>query len=212
MSNALEERIAGTRKTLSITVFMSLCTEERLKVMADYVLQCRHIPGEFWEMGVYQGGSAGLIGKLGEEKTLRLFDSFQGVSEPGPEDQPTAEDLNEPAMWAGEWRGDVKRAALNIGREAIFHVGWIPETFAQVPQDAKVSFAHVDVDLYRPTKDSLQFILPRLSEGGIIVVDDFDIPRNPGVRKAVEELLPAWPGLKGKQEVYGQVVLWLEKQ
>jgi hypothetical protein len=213
MSVNAEERITGiAENSQSVTIYMSLCTKERLQVIAEYVNRCKAVPGELWEMGVYMGGSAGLIGRLLPEKTLRLFDSFEGVSEPGEKDAPSVEIPIEGPMWKGEWPGDLRRAIINIGRACIVHKGWIPDTFKEVPLDAKCAFAHVDTDLYQPIKDSLEFILPRLSEGGYIVVDDFDVPRNPGVRTAIEELLPLWPTLKGCVETAGQVVLRLEKE
>ena len=181
-------------------------------MIVKYANLCREIPGEFWEMGVYMGGSAGLIGKLAPDKILRLFDSFEGVSDPGEKDMPAVKIPLEGPMWKGEWPGDMKRALINIGRDCIVHKGWIPETFKEVPTDAKCAFAHVDTDLYQPIKDSLEFILPRLSSGGFIVVDDFDVPRNPGVRAAIEDVLPSWPTLKGCVHAPGQVVLRLHEE
>lgn len=208
----VESRIEGASSLQAIAVPHSLCGMERLQVIAEHAQQCANLPGEFWEMGVYLGGSASLIGKLGPNKTLRLFDSFEGVSVPCDKDIPILTvPGNDPPMWPGEWHGDEKRAILVIGRACTIHKGWIPDTFEQVPADAKVAFAHVDVDLFEPTKASLEFILPRLSPGGIIVVDDFDYARHPGIRTAVEELLPSWPKLKGRVEVLGQVVLYLEE-
>ena len=213
MSVNAEERIAGmaASNVVAFEVRHSLCTKERLQVIVDYAKKCIDLPGEFWEMGVYLGGSASLIGKVGHHKVLRLFDSFEGVSEPGEKDNPVNYQEPDGPMWAGEWHGDLKRALINIGRECVVHKGWIPETFKDVPAGVKCAFAHVDTDLYQPIKDSLEFILPRLSDGGYIVVDDFDFPRHPGVRIAIEELLQVWPNLKGCQETFGQVVLRLEK-
>jgi O-methyltransferase len=210
--NVLSERIEGSeRKMLQLEVSHSLCTAERLRVIADHVIKCADLPGEFWEMGVYLGGSASLIGKIARSRPLRIFDSFEGVSEPGWQDMPKEDVGVDGPMWKGEWHGDLKRALINIGRDCLVHKGWIPETFAEVPADVQVAFAHVDVDLYEPTKASLEFILPRLSPGGFIVVDDFDYPRHPGIRAAIEELVPKWPKLKGRVETYAQVVLRLEE-
>jgi O-methyltransferase len=207
----VEDRITGT-PLQAISVSHSLCGKERLEVIANYARQCIYLPGEFWEMGVYLGGSASLIGRIGFNKTLRLFDSFEGVSDPCDKDYPVVQLENgEVPMWAGEWHGDMKRAVLNIGRECEIHKGWIPDTFAQVPPDVKVAFCHCDVDLFEPTKASLEFVLPRLCDGGYVVVDDWDYPRHPGIRMAIEELLPVFPALKGRVEVPGQIVLRLEK-
>src|SRR5271163_4480353 len=150
MSTEVNERISNPNQAnmIQVEVKMSLCTYDRLKIIGQSVAKCLPLPGELWEMGVYLGGSASLIGKLGPYKTLRLFDSFEGVSEPCEKDSPIEEvPGGELPMWKGEWHGDMKRALFNVGRECIVHKGWIPDTFVDVPKDAKVAFAHVDVDL-----------------------------------------------------------------
>ena len=66
--------------------------------------------------------------------------------------------------------------------------GWIPDRFAEI-QDHRFAFAHIDVDLYQPTRDSLEFMFPRLLPGGAIVVDDYGYSQFPGAQKAVNEFL-----------------------
>ncbi len=55
------------------------------------------------------------------------------------------------------------------------------------------SFVHIDIDLYRPTRDSLEFFYPRMNDGGIIIVDDFALCACPGATRAVEEVLSGKP-------------------
>src|SRR5688572_31529904 len=45
-----------------------------------------------------------------------------------------------------------------------------------------------DVDVYQPTRDSLEYFYPRLVTGGILVCDDYGWP---GARKAVDDFRPA---------------------
>jgi hypothetical protein len=46
-----------------------------------------------------------------------------------------------------------------------FYRGWIPERFVGV-ENRRFCFAHVDVDLYGPTKASLEFFYPRTVRKG----------------------------------------------
>jgi hypothetical protein len=48
-----------------------------------------------------------------------------------------------------------------------------------------ISFINIDVDLYRPTKKSIEYLYPKLSVGGIMLLDDYDI--FPGATRAVHE-------------------------
>jgi O-methyltransferase len=56
--------------------------------------------------------------------------------------------------------------------------GWIPSRFIEV-EDRQFSFVHIDVDLYEPILDSLNFF-PKLVKGGVIVFDDYGITQFPG--------------------------------
>jgi len=51
--------------------------------------------------------------------------------------------------------------------------------------DEPVAFAHVDVDWYEPVKTCLERIVPRLSRGGALVLDDYNDWS--GCRKATDE-------------------------
>ena len=66
--------------------------------------------------------------------------------------------------------------------------GWIPEKFFEAA-DMKFIFVHIDVDLYQPIKDSLEFFYPRTVPGGIIVFDDYGCLAFPGARQAIEEFM-----------------------
>jgi hypothetical protein len=70
--------------------------------------------------------------------------------------------------------------------------GWIPSRFAEVAEK-KFSFVHIDVDLEKPTRDSLEFFYPRLSDGGILLCDDYGFDTCPGVTAAIDEFLALKP-------------------
>jgi len=119
----------------------------------------------------------------------RIFDSFQGLSAPRPEDTikgsgPQAERLRQETQ-AGQFAASLEevKAALHGFPRIEFFPGWIPGAFPDEP-DACYRFVHLDVDVYQPTRDSLEYFFPKVVPGGIIVCDDFGWP---GARKAVEE-------------------------
>ena len=64
--------------------------------------------------------------------------------------------------------------------------GWIPKRFNEV-QHLSFSLVHIDVDLYEPTLASLEFFYPRLSKGGVIICDDYNVSAYPGSKKAWDE-------------------------
>jgi len=54
---------------------------------------------------------------------------------------------------------------------------------------ATVSMAIFDMDLYQPTKDALEAIIPRLTKGSVLVFDELNSPHFPGETRALNDVL-----------------------
>ena len=50
---------------------------------------------------------------------------------------------------------------------------------------SKISFAHIDGDLYQSVMDSLNLVYPLVAAGGYILIDDYLSPRYEGATQAV---------------------------
>jgi len=147
------------------------------------------VDGETAECGVYLGASSWLICAGTQDRTgnHHLFDSFEGLSTPSVEDG---------TYW--------KRGALAVPEDTVrknlaqfedrlvFHKGWIPEHFPKV-SNKKFRFVHIDVDLFHPTFDSVEFFYSRLSPGGILLCDDYGFSSCPGATAAVNKFLADKP-------------------
>ena len=68
----------------------------------------------------------------------------------------------------------------------ILRKGNFPDT-AQCDKNTKYAFVSLDMDVYRPMRDGLDFFYERLSPGGYIFIHDYNYPGHFGVNKAVEE-------------------------
>jgi predicted O-methyltransferase YrrM len=135
------------------------------------------VPGDIAELGVYRGGSAFLLGKALPGKALHLFDSFTGLPDPAPMD------LHAKGDFAGTSRA--KTAQLLSFTQAIFHVGYFPETFQHF--SSPLALVHLDADLYASTKSGLEAFWPLLSPGGLMIGDDYGWAHCPGVKQAFDE-------------------------
>lgn len=159
----------------------TLLSQERCYVLATLATQASRLDGEFWECGVYRGGTAMLLaGRLsGARARLRLFDTFEGMPETD-----ASKDLHQ--------AGDFFNTSLESVRTRVpgdfvhFHKGLIPATFSGL-ESARIAFAHVDVDIYSSILACCEFIYPRLCVGGFMVFDDYGWPSCPGARGAVDE-------------------------
>jgi tetratricopeptide (TPR) repeat protein len=152
--------------------------------------------GAIAECGCYRGTSSYLIcGTLRRRDAsftgsgYHVFDSFEGLSPPTlddevPEDHANAERLREMSR-AGAFAASLEKVRRNLGAfpGITYHPGWIPFSFKGVAE-ARYRFVHLDVDLYDPTYEALEYFAPRLAGGGLIVSDDYGWP---GARRAIEE-------------------------
>lgn len=123
----------------------------------------------------------------------QIFDSFAGLSAPQPEDEvpqdhPEAASLRANCV-AGHFSVTLERVKLALAAfpRIAYFPGWIPHSF---PRDSSTvyRFVHLDVDLYQPTRDGLEYFYPRLAPGGLIVCDDYNWP---GAKKAIDEFCAA---------------------
>ena len=87
---------------------------------------------------------------------------------------------------------DAVKTNLSQFSNVSFHKGWIPERFPHVA-DRRFAFVHIDVDLYEPTRDSIEFFYPLMNENGIILCDDYGFDTCPGAIKAIDEFLADKP-------------------
>lgn len=140
-----------------------------------------------------------------------IFDSFEGLSAPGPADRDFAGmDLDEAERVRGMTRAgkfafafeDVSQRVWREFPAVRLFKGWIPERFPEVA-DERFRFVHVDVDLYEPTLASFEFFYPRLVPGGVIATDDYNWP---GGRRAVDEFCAAH-GLTARSTATSQAYL-----
>lgn len=54
---------------------------------------------------------------------------------------------------------------------------------------ATIAMAVFDMDIYKPTRDALEKIMPRLVKGALLVFDELNCPHFPGETRAVDEVL-----------------------
>ena len=138
--------------------------------------------GDMAEVGVYQGGSAKLICEAKGNKTLHLFDTFDGL----PDVSEVDKQFNAITFFQkNQYKTDFQavKEYLSAYKNVQFYKGFFPKTAIPV-KAKKFSFVHLDVDLYQSTLDCRKFFYPRMIKGGIIISHDYHAY---GVRKAFEE-------------------------
>jgi O-methyltransferase len=136
-------------------------------------------PGDFVEVGVFDGGSAKPLYEVcqRQRRWLYLFDTFAGIPHKSEWDVHGVG-----AMCFSDV--DAIRAAMPL---AAIYKGIFPATAEDVLFPAGIAFVHEDSDQYESTKSVIDRLYPHLVPGGIILFDDYDTPDCPGSRKAIDE-------------------------
>ncbi|HSI39147.1 MAG TPA: TylF/MycF/NovP-related O-methyltransferase [Xanthobacteraceae bacterium] len=166
----------------------------RCYFLQSCIRSLEQIPGAVGECGVREGKSALFMMEASENRRdFYLFDSFEGLSDPIP-----LKDSIRSAFRKGDkhrrFAVEYEAVRSRLEKNPRFHVlkGWIPERFGEV-SNKTFCLAHIDVDLYQPTLDSLNYFYPRLSQHGIIVCDDYGSGHYPGARLAFDEFFADKP-------------------
>ena len=183
------------------------CTEAGMvacyRSAEDVIL--RKVPGVFVECGVAYGGMAGcMAAAMIDHKDLRpfhLFDSFQGIPIAGPRDtyqpgvsakiaddsEPQRARLRPSGIGPAVSLADVRNRMIELyGLGSIpweFHEGWFQDTLPTA-DTGPIALLHLDGDLYESTLVCLEYLYPRVSPGGLVIIDDYELD---GCREAVED-------------------------
>lgn len=158
------------------------------------------------EIGAFRGGSAFFLAKALETTAqtaeLHVVDTFTGHP-----DQKIS--LHDPERHRGKFADTSYEAVCDYLAEfAGVHVyqGEASDVLRTWPERT-YGLVHIDVDLYVPTAECLQYFGGRLASGGIIVMDDYGAPSCPGVMLALREFLDGFPSFQQWDTHTEQLVL-----
>ena len=162
--------------------------DDRLFLLYSVTKALANVPGDIAECGVREAKSAYFVLQAlvsTDSKKLHLFDSFEGLSAPTENDL----DSNGETVWErGILACSEEKVRKNLaGFEARIELykGWIPDRFPDVANE-QFCLVHVDVDLFEPTRDSVEFFYPRLVPNGILIFDDYGSGFCRGARQAID--------------------------
>ena len=178
----------------------TMTSPERIVAVCSAVkyVEANKIPGAFVECGVWKGGSSMAAAlTFTEPRAFFLFDTFEGMSAPTEQDRRAAD--GQPASGILSAAGKSGRIRAYSPLEEVKHnmdstgyptthvtyvKGKVEDT---IPRSApeRISILRLDTDWYESTRHELEHLYPRLSPGGVLIIDDYGYWM--GSRKAVDE-------------------------
>jgi O-methyltransferase len=187
----------------------TMTTPERIYALIQAVryVSSAGIPGSIVECGVWRGGSMMAVALTllvagRRDIDLYLLDTYEGMSEPGAKDvdfrgQTAAEKLGQTKktrsseIWAYSPVAEVRQNMAETGYDESrlhFIAGKVEDTLpGQAPE--QIALLRLDTDWYASTRHELVHLYPRLSRGGVLLLDDYGHWK--GARQAVDEYLAA---------------------
>lgn len=187
----------------------TMTSPERIFALINAVVYvCENdLPGDFVECGVWKGGSSAAIASTlihldVTDRSLWMYDTFEGMSPPTHSDVDfqghTADQLlqqqdvaQSASVWCRSPLEEVKSTMSATGyplSKIQFVQGRVEETLPQQSPE-KVALLRLDTDWYESTRCELETLFPRLTAGGVLIVDDYGHWQ--GCRKAVDEYFVA---------------------
>jgi hypothetical protein len=152
------------------------------------------VAGHIAEMGVYKASGTLLFAKLlqiFEPNSLTQvhgFDWFKG-NVPTPE---------EPNVHIGSYNEPLERVERLVDSQGLSHViklhdldltKDLPNFLSSVPH-LRFKLVFADAGIYDVVREIILNIWPRISKGGILILDQYNFDLAPGETRAVNELLP----------------------
>ena len=170
------------------------------------------VPGDLIEAGIWRGGAVIFMRAMLDAyqiKKRRIFaaDSFAGIPlntrvRGDPVDQ-----------WRDRWAASLDDVKGNIRRFGMlddrieFVVGFFADTLGSLANE-RFAVARLDSDSYDSVETSLEHLYPRLSKGGVLIIDDWHLV---GCRQAVEDYR-ARHGIFDAVEVVDGNGYWIKTQ
>lgn len=190
----------------NLGLYLSRQTLSRINFMQMLYEKIVPVHGIIIEFGVRWGQNMALFSALrgihepyNYNRKIVGFDTFDGFPSVSPQDgQVQQGDYGVVANWQDELEAILdfheQNAPIPHKKKHELVQGdastTLPE-YLSVHPETVIALAYFDFDLYQPTRDCLEAILPYLTKGSVLAFDELNTPEFPGETVAVREVLGA---------------------
>lgn len=184
----LESRFLGRDWPITAESMIGMSRMNQLHDALDHV-RINKVAGDIVETGIWRGGavifiSAYLTVYEMSDRMIYGCDSFEGLPVPAekyPEDRgDTHSTIDLLAVSKEEVENNFTKYNLSTSNIKLVK-GWFEDSLPNL-QVEKIAILRLDGDMYSSTIVALNSLFPKVSKGGIVIVDDFSLH---GARKAL---------------------------
>lgn len=157
----------------------------RFKTLELITKAISNVNGAIAELGVYRGNFSRIMNQLLPERTLYLFDSFEGFHAEEAVKETKITHFQDSFLEAHK-NTNVHQvvASMPYPEKIIVHQGYFPESLHGLEE--RFALVSLDVDFEDTTYEGLNYFWPRLNTGGYLMLHDYNSPNLCGVKRAVE--------------------------
>lgn len=180
----------GVDKNKIITKYVEEKTHSRDNFLKDFskLVYENNIQGSVAEAGVFQGQFAKKINEYFYDRKIYLFDTFEGfdIRDLEYEEKKGYETPITETSYSITSEEIVLKQMPNV-HNCIIKKGYFPSTTEGIEES--FCFVNLDMDLYKPILDGLEYFYPRMNKGGVIIIHDYFNEKMPGVKNAVKDFV-----------------------
>lgn len=139
------------------------------------------------EGGVYQGDFAKWINTYFPNRTLHLFDTFEGFDQRDIDIEGKNHFSKSEAGHFSKTSAELVLSRMPHPELCRIHKGYFPDSAAEVT--GKFCFVNLDFDLYNPIYAGLRFFKDKMTKNGVILVHDYFGEGYSGTTVAVDQFI-----------------------
>jgi O-methyltransferase len=166
----------------------SLIVKTQAYELWQLVAETNHLPGNIIEIGCWRGASLIVMAtkalQLKSTSVVYGCDTFEGVVKAGNNDNYYQNGMHKDTTLETLQHNITTLGLHNI----VLYKGIFPDETGHLLSASIFKLCHIDVDTYDSAKDSLTFLWPKLTVGGLVVFNDYGYPRTKGITQFVNEL------------------------
>ncbi len=161
-------------------MFLTLLDQKRLFTLFNIVKQISHLDGNILDIGCMRGGAGLLMSKFNSKGNTYLIDTFEGFKE--------EEKYHKKDIFIFEGINELKKSIKYFKLKKTHVLKQVFPNKKKLKNIKKFKVCHIDVNTYKSTKNSYNYVKKKLIKGGFIVFDDYGIFGVEQVTRFVNEI------------------------
>lgn len=151
---------------------------------------CLNVEGDFVECGVNTGifslAVCDFLDFNRVDKNFFLFDTYEGI--------PLSQCSESEMMISQEYNEKFYESCFELAKRnfapyknAKLIKGIVPQSLSEVKIDS-VAYLQLDMNIAKPEKEALEYLYPKISKGGIVILDDYAWTPHREQKSAIDEV------------------------